>query len=276
METMETTETNEIMSMNPAEIEMISTDEILKQIRLDLRSSLNTFNDPKKGIRIIANKTGIHEKTLKRILTEERRPTYLTVFRFYRFKLTARNDQEVMTNSPTIIAKYLEQCNPQTIDEKVTFTSEIDRELKTNSVFGEIYLLLGCGVVTLDEVQDRFGHYGVSILKKMEKLKMAKEMRTGIYELGTNICPLSSESVLFLGNHLSFNYASSDRGDMAGSNFHGLYVEGLSFEGLQQWLKIDQDAFKKKTDLLKDKRNLGNLKTFTYMVTDQMITGMKQ
>lgn len=80
-----------------------SCDEILAQLRFDLESLLKDCRNIKNTVRLVATKTGIHEKTLFRVLKEDRRPSYLTLFRFYRYFFNTTNDEEVIRKSPDVI-----------------------------------------------------------------------------------------------------------------------------------------------------------------------------
>lgn len=257
------------------EEKVISTsqsDTLMEQVSLDIERVLSQFKDSKKGLRVIALKTNIHEKTLARILRKENKPSYITVFRLYRFLLDEYNDSKVLEFSPPAVKEYLQKSNPQTLDKHVSYTTEIDSELVRNSVFADLYILAGTGEITKKQILKRFGENGINILNKMLNLETLKEIRPEVFVLGTNQASFSPEVILKVGINLIENYAKPHDGDVLNQNFSGLYAEGLSEEGYKEWLSIDQEAFKKKVALSQNKAMLGQKKAFTFMITENMNT----
>lgn len=245
-------------------------DPVVSQVAADLKDLLAQFKDPKKGLKIISVKTSIHEKTLNRLLNEENRASYMTIFKLYRYILDENDDAKILDLAPEVIKNYLVQSNPQLLTEQITFSSGIDQELAKNPVFGEIYILCGTGPLSKKELLTRFGHYGLSILEKMLKQQVLKESGFEVYELGKNQANFGPESIINLGTHLALNHVKKINGDLLDQNFMGLYAEGLSDEAYKQWLKIDQEAFRKKVALSSNKNNLGSIRAFTFMTTDSL------
>lgn len=247
-----------------------SKDLVVSQIAADLREILSQFRDPKKGLKIISVKTSIHEKTLHRLINEENRASYMTIFKLYRYILDESDDAKILDLAPPVIKDYLIQTNPQLLTEQIIFSSGIDQELSKNPVFGEIYILCGTGPLSRNEILARFGQYGLNIVEKMLKQQVLKESGLEVYELGKNQANFGPESIINLGTHLALNHVKKINGDILDQNFMGLYAEGLSPEAYAQWLKIDQDAFRKKVSLSSNKNNLGTIRAFTFMTTDSL------
>lgn len=261
-------------SMYPASSNVIVTEiaetSVSAQVASDLANLLKSTPDPKKLLRSISNKIGVHEKTLTRILNQENKPSYMTVFKIYRYILGEFDDLKVVERAPESIKKYLLNANPLSLESKQHYFSSIDKEIKKNPVFAEVYVLASTGPTKKTDIIQRFGKYGLEILELMIQKNILQEIRTGEYILGSNQTNLSPETVLALGIQFSENYAKPENGYELGLHFMGFFAEGLSDEAYKQWQLIDQEAYFKKVNLAKDPASLGRKRAFTFMITETL------
>lgn len=244
-------------------------DPVLHQVAVDLNEALSKSEDPKKELKNIAKKTGIHSKTLTRIIRFETKPSHLTVFKIYQYLTGGQSEEEVLSRSPELIRKYLPKdlkvylqkeaiCNPHSLSQ----------ELESNPVMAEIYALCAAGLVSEDEILKRFGSYGMQITYDLVGKKALQQSRKGVFTIGTNSIFLTPECILSLGLLSTKNYAKPKNGYLHEQHFMGYISEGLSDEGYKKWIQIDIEAYQKKSLLVKDTANLGTKKAFSFQIVE--------
>ncbi|MCP4911518.1 MAG: helix-turn-helix transcriptional regulator [Oligoflexia bacterium] len=260
-------------------------DHLKRQVAEDISAHLKQFRDPKKGIRIIASQMGIHEKTLKRLIEGQNKPGYQTLFKIYRVLLKTTDDSKILKQVPVIVSDYLTKNLPKSLEEGVRYELNVDIELRKDPVFCEIYLLAGTGSVTLEYITFHYGRYGEKVVEKMLQqeilvtLNSKAKNQKNTYILGPNQANLSPESIKQMGIHIVDRFGKPELADELGNNYQGFYADGLTPEAYQEWIKIDQEAFRKKAALASDPKNKGTLKAYTYQSTDTLLenrTGLKQ
>ncbi|MBT4760948.1 MAG: hypothetical protein HOO06_04550 [Bdellovibrionaceae bacterium] len=243
---------------------------VAEQVCQDIELALKNFNDRKKGIKYLAKQIVIHEKTIKRLLEKSNKPGYLTLFKIYRFILSVPSDNQVLQLAPELIKKELLRCNPNGYKEHVEYNLDLEKEIKKNPLYGEIYFLAASGGVSKSSLMQRFGSYGFEIAEKMRSSQFLKFNNMGLYELGAIQLNYDSNTTKKIGLHLTERYARPEACELKGENIIATYAEGLSPEAYNQWLKIDEEAYYKKVELAKKPNALGNIKAFTFVVTDTM------
>ncbi len=245
--------------------------ELRKQVSEDLQAKLDEYQDPKKGIKAMALLMGIHEKTLKRLISCENRPGYQTLFKIYRTIYHTNNDTQVISMAPAIVKEFLLKTHPKGMSEAIQYTLDVERELRKDPVFCEIYLLCGTGGTTREYVAFNYGRYGERVFEKMIDQEVITPIDKFRYELGRNQAPLSVETLVAMGIQLTERYFKADNTDNLGDNYVSFFAEGINAETYQQWLEIDKEAFQKKIALANRPENKGDIKTFTFGVTETMI-----
>lgn len=243
---------------------------LTERVGQDLQLLLSKFKDQKKGLRILADKTGIHEKTFQRLLHGKHRPSYMTLFKLYRYIFAESDDLKILQLVDPVVRAYLIKANPQSLVSNVQYTKNVDQDLLANPVMGEIYLLCSTGPISREEIVKRFGSYGLSLLKKMCEQNVLVESGQGQVELGTRRASFEPETILALSNHLLAHCFKLLDGDVLQENYLGMYVEGLSSEAYKKWIAIDQEAFRQKVELSKDKNNQGSIRAFTVAAVEKM------
>ena len=245
---------------------------VLEQVSNDISNLINSNSDPKKFIKTLSQRTGVHEKTLIRILNQENRHNYMTVLKIYRFILGEFDDAKVVEKSPPVIKKFLTESIPQTLNRNTRHSSSVDVEIQKNPIFAEIYILAGTGKITKTEIATRFGKYGLEIVDQMLEKNVLVEIRNGEMLLGNNQASITPESILSIGAQLIQTYGKAKNAYEKGLNHMGVYAEGLSESGYKKWLIIDEEAIAKKIQLTKDIENLGTKKAFTFMITETLVS----
>ncbi|MCP4915161.1 MAG: hypothetical protein GY909_18725 [Oligoflexia bacterium] len=243
-----------------------------EQIIFDLERKLDKFNDPKKGLRVMATGIGVHPKTLKRLLQGQNTPGYLTIYKIYRYLLNTTNDSKILEQVPSVIKNELIKGNPKDLTKGLTFSMDVEHEIASDKVFCEIYFLTDAGMITEELVRYRYGMHGLEILKKMHDLEVIKKNSYGAFEIGKNRANLSTQTMKKIGLHMIEKYFKPENCDELGNNHVGLYVAGLSEEGFNEWLKADKECFYKKAEIAKKHEDKNGIKGFTFMVTDTLVS----
>jgi transcriptional regulator with XRE-family HTH domain len=244
----------------------------LKQVvSTDLERKLKEYSNRKVGIRLLAQKMDLNSRTLTRLLEKENRPTYQTLLKIYHHIYQTIEFSILEKSAPTIVIKEIIKHCPD-IKNQVSYNlPKIDNELLYDRCFSEIYIHAGCGAISKEFIQFRFGVIGLETLEKMIELQAIILTRNGQYAIGPNQPRFSAEIIKRMGISITEKYSDTDKGEIAGSNFSGFYAEGLTEEAYDKWLAIDERAFKEKIQVTKENKNKGNFKVFTYMVTDTLI-----
>ncbi|MBC97281.1 MAG: hypothetical protein CME63_06000 [Halobacteriovoraceae bacterium] len=245
--------------------------ELRIQVSEDLQNKLSEYNDPKKGIKALALLMGIHEKTLKRLISCENRPGYQTLFKIYRTIYHTNNDTQVINLAPPIVKEFLLKTHPKGLSETVQYTLDVERELRKDPVFCEIYLLCGTGGTTREYIAFNYGRYGERVFEKMIDQEVISPVDKFRYELGKNQAPLNVETLVAMGIQLTERYFKPSNTDELGDNYISFFAEGINAETYQKWLEIDKEAFQKKIALANNAENKGDIKSFCFSITETMI-----
>lgn len=255
------------------------SDEVLdlkEQVSKDLKKKLSEFNDPKKGIKVMAMLMGIHEKTLKRLIDCENKPGYQTVFKIYRVLYHSQNDTQLLELVPNPIKEFLIKAHPRGLNDTVRYNINVESEIQRDPVFCEIYCLAGAGGVSREYISFHYGKYGEKVVEKMLEQDILAIIKKNEYVLGTNQASMTVETLSRVGSHLVERYYKPENSDEMGENFLSLHIQGLSEEAYNQWLQIDDEAYRKKSKIAEDSKNWGNIKAFTFNTTDTLREPQKE
>ncbi|MCR9202959.1 MAG: hypothetical protein NXH75_00135 [Halobacteriovoraceae bacterium] len=247
-----------------------------EQVSTDLKKKLAEFNDPKKGIKVMAMLMGIHEKTLKRLIDCENRPGYQTVFKIYRVLFHTQNDTQLLELVPNPIKEFLIKAHPRGMNDTVRYNINVESEIQKDPVFCEIYCLAGAGGVTREYVSFHYGKYGEKVIEKMLEQEILAAVKKNEYVLGTNQASMTVETLSRVGSHLVQRYYKPENADELGENYLSLQIQGLSEEAFNKWLEIDKEAFLKKCEIAEDNKNWGDIKAFTFNATDTLRESKKE
>lgn len=234
----------------------------------DLNRYLSESEDPRRRLKFMAKRTLIHEKTLQRLVNRENKPTYITVFKIYRFLLNELDDKRLLELVPEEVATFLKNANPQSFEKNVTYTQDLESELRSNPVMAEIVVLCATGPVKVSYIKSRFGEYGTKIVETLVNRHVLQMVTQQEVCSGTVQVNMSPETLVAIGIQMVQSHANPEKGYATGENFLGFYAEGLSDAALQKWLAIDAEAFRKKVEVAKLQESRGDLRVFTFMATD--------
>lgn len=236
----------------------------------DLNRYLSESEDPRRRLKFMAKRTLIHEKTLQRLVNRENKPTYITVFKIYRFLLNEQDDQRLLELVPEEVATFLKNANPQSFEKHATYTQDLEAELRGNPVMAELVVLCATGPVKIAYIKSRFGDYGMKIVETLVQRNVLQMVTQQEVCSGTVQVNMSPETLVTIGVQMVQSHLKPEKGYETGENFLGFYAEGLSDAALQKWLEIDAEAFRKKVAVAKLQESRGDLRVFTFMATDSV------
>lgn len=241
-----------------------------QQVAHDIQNHLNQFKNESIGIRKLSEKSGVHQRTLKRLLAQENRPGYQTLVRLYTSLVEISGGQLSLSNLPKKVSTEIEKRSPVSLSQSMQYSEEASEEMLYDKVFAEIYCLASMSPITTEYIQYRYGANGVETAERMLDLGVLKYTKSRSYTTGDKQIEFSPKLVKRLGINLVEKYSKTEDVDLAQKNLIAFYAEGLSEEGYRRWLKIDEDAYYQKIKITKEDGMLGNIKTFTFMATDTM------
>lgn len=253
-----------------------SPENLKEQVQMDLNASLCEYKDEKIGLRIMCSKMNVHEKTIKRLLALEHTPGYQTLYKIYRVLVHAKNDTQLLEKVPPLVKAALVKGNPKVQTKEVIFHSDFEDELIRDRCFSEIYFMAGCGPLSKEYIGFRFGDHGLETMRRMLKMEVLDVLKDGTLILGKNQINMSATTIKLMGLQLVDKFLRAEMTDENGENFEGIYAEGLSEEAYNEWLKIDEEAYRKKIELCRNKENRGKIKAFTFMATDKLNPGLSR
>jgi predicted transcriptional regulator len=244
-------------------------EDLKEQVAHDLAQKIKEYPDQSSGIKNLARLTGLTEKTIRRVLKQENRPGYSTLYKIYRILFQTDDESILMNLVPDCVKVEIEKNNPQSHKKKAHFQSDIEAYIQNDPCFAEIYFLSAAGIVSREFIQFRFGQHGIETLIKMLELNVVKEVAKGQYSLGDNQANLTPQSIKNVGINLVHKYLKPENAELSGENLVAFYVEGLSEDTYHKWLKVDEEAFHKKMELAKQPGAKGKIKAFTFMAIDK-------
>ncbi|MDD0851467.1 hypothetical protein HBN50_00100 [Halobacteriovorax sp. GB3] len=240
------------------------------QVAMDLKRKLEEYRDPKVGVRLLAQKMEISERTLQRLINQENRPTYQTLFKIYRVLFNTTNDALLLEIVPEVIQEEIKKHNPNKLNKSVQYLTDIESEILYDRCFCEIYFMAACSPLSKELVQYRYGLHGVETLEKMIELQALKQTKEGLYILGANQTTLSANTLKRVGLSLTEKFSKPTNTEVGGENLIAFFAEGLSEEAYDEWLQVDERAFREKVKIAQKSKAKGDIRAFTYMVTDTM------
>jgi len=241
---------------------------VSEQVALDLARYLDSFPNKCFAIRVLAKESGLNEKTIKRLLAKNNKPTYQTIFRLYCVFLNTSDYKTLMEKTPEVIRVTLEKFSPC---EGLTQESQNQNFLdlvKKEPLMAELYILAGTGPLAKNAVGFRYGQYGLEILEKLVDAELIIKIDKDTFGLSKNAPNLDGDCLKYLGEYFIHRFSKPRNAQLEGENTIAFYAEGLNDEGLKEWLSVDSKAFYKKQEIANNPKYKGNVPVFSFCATD--------
>lgn len=245
-------------------------DSLKDQVVIDLQSKLREYSNEKVGVRLLAQKMDISERTFSRLLNKENRPTYQTLLKIYRVVFNSTNDAYIIEVAPDIVKNEIKKHNPRILSKDIKYTADIEAEIIHDRAFCEIYFMAASYPLTRALVQYRYGMHGIETLERMCEMRALKINSDGTYILGPNETTLSAQTLKRIGINLTEKFSKPKNTETGGENLIAFFADGINEKTYDKWLQIDERAFREKVKVANLDSSKGEIRAFTFMTTDTM------
>ena len=156
---------------------------IKSQLALDVANFLDEFPNKSLGLRFLSKEAGVNEKTIKRILQKENKPTYQTLMKLYPVLISEDNQQKLIERCPEVVRNVLEKRSPRKNFVQTEESSHFLELVKREPLMAELYILVGTGTLYKSAISYRYGQYGIELLDKLENAGFIYTDGKGRYSL---------------------------------------------------------------------------------------------
>ncbi|UXR63812.1 hypothetical protein EZJ49_12140 [Bdellovibrio bacteriovorus] len=244
---------------------------IQDQVSQDIGLFLRRHKDPRKGLALLAGKSQIHTKTLRRLIEKEHNPGYQTLYKLYSCLIGTPDFDQILLAAPAVVREKLKRTDPQVKSSPLfKYTVSTEQEMLKDPCFSELYVLAETRPFDLGFVRGRFGEYGIEILHKMLQMNVLRLLDNGRYGLGSHRSTFSAATIKTVGLRLAERYSKPARTDENYANYMNLFFESVSESTYRKWLEIDTQAFKAKIQILENPASRGKIPAFMFNVTDTL------
>lgn len=244
---------------------------ISDQVSRDIEAYLMRFKDPKKGLSMLATKSQIHVKTLGRLREKIHTPVYSTLYKLYACLLDTRVINDLIEKAPPVVRERLKSSDPQLKSSPLNrFHFDIENDMQKDPCFTELYVLAETRPFSTSYVEQRFGSYGLEVLKKMIDQKVIRPLGNGLFGQGEVRSSFSGETIKSVGLRLTERFLKPGNADLYYGNYMSLYFESVSEETYKEWLIIEERAFKERIKLLEKPNAKGNIPVFAFTAIDTL------
>lgn len=241
------------------------------QVSQDIGLFLRRHKDPRKGLSLLAARSQIHTKTLRRLIDKEHNPGYQTLYKLYACLIGTPDFDQILQTAPKLVQEKLKRTDPQIKSSPLfKYTVSTEQELLKDPCFSELYVLAETRPFDQSYVRSRFGEYGVQVLHKMLQMNVVRLLENGRYGLGMNRSTFSAQTIKTVGLRLTERYSKPSRTDENHANYMNLFFESISENTYRRWLEIDNQAFKEKIRLLEDPASRGPIPAFMFNIIDTL------
>lgn len=247
---------------------------VAEQVATDIGLFLEKYKRRSFALRLLSKKTDINEKTLRRLLSHENKPSYPTLLRLYFFLTESTNEQELLQRVPEVVRRELEEKKTSAVQMKLPekqfdFLSSIEKQ----PILGELYVLAAMRDIHRHEVILKYGEYGLELLELMVKADLIRAVDKNTFTVSPNGPVFDSKVIKAIGLRFVSRFNKPENAAIRGQNIQGFYATGLTEEAFKKWIAIDEEAYYKKLEIAKQSENKGDVPAFTFQVTDTMLSG---
>lgn len=231
----------------------------------DVEQLLQQFKNRDSGLRIMAKKTQISEKSLKRFLEKGSEPHYNTILSFYKYFFEVY--PEIDSEKHSVLKDYLsKELLSQTEKGKL----ELEGMLRDNPIFRKIFLYTRTGDICREWVVLEFGKYGLEILEKMLDENIIQEKDKGIYCQGTTNIHKGPATLKLIMEELLTEHLNEDRLGFRGMNSAFYAIEGVDLETKLNLIRESEEFKRKIASILTTEMRPGNERVFIINCVDTL------
>lgn len=253
------------------ELDHLSSKEFKSELRVQMGQDIQVLLSPYKnkdiGIRLLSEKTGISEKTLKRIIKQESDPHSVTIQRFYEYYFKINVDQ----NQYNAIQLQLQQeLNKSVQQNKQRVDQDLEKLLATNKVFRDIFLFTRAAPISRVWVLENYGLYGMEMVALMLKEDLVVEKEKGIYCEGPVSVTKGPATLKTIIEDLITHHVTPENLQEYGKNMAFYMIEGVNEKTLNDVLTLTDQYKKSLAKLIFSPSSKGDKRIFVTSVVDEL------
>ncbi len=236
------------------------------QLLADIELLLTPYRNKDIGMRIIAEKTSISEKTYQRIIDKSTIPHLSTVERFYRYFFEMiREDQQTAEHQQVKRLLKTEALQPD-----LKFNHQLEKMLEENKVLREIFLYSRTGIITRQFIKDEFGKYGLEIVDLLLTHHILIEKDKGLYAAGNFSIAKTNKAVKKMVEELISDNLDPEKLSELGNNKAFYAVEGIDSASKHELLKLMDEYQLKLMNFMFHQARPGEHRMFVAAAADQL------
>lgn len=223
------------------------------------------FSSVTEGIEDLSKRSGVSTRTLWRLIAENpKRPYVSTVISLFKVFLGTQSYESVIQNIDPLLKQYvLRNVDTQFDEDSILDAPEaFSRDIKNDSVFRQILVLVQTRDVTIEEIRDQFGAYGVSLLESLESYGMVS-VRDGLAVKTDKRVEIDFEATYKISCDLINNYYSISPTQDSVDTAHFILFGRLNKSAYDEIIRIDKKAYEEKRKIFAEKSNAGQIPTWT-------------
>jgi len=236
---------------------------VKERIKEDLLKLLSQYRSHDIGVRLLADKMQIAEKTLKRILTSNTEPQYNTIKRFYNHFLSLYPENTELD----LIKGFIKS---EQLHDSENGNCELEGQLKDNQVFRSIFLYTRTGTVTREWILSEFGKYGLEVLQNMISQNVVLEVDKNVYGQGAVGVHKGPETLKKIIEELIRHHLCAERLSIRGLNTAFYAIEKVDLETKLNILKLSEEYKKRVIELIERGAGKGDERLFTTLCIDTL------
>lgn len=244
-----------------------------QQMTSDLAFLLSPYKNKDIGLRLVCEKTGISEKTLKRVLKGESNPHGETFHRFYEhfFKLN-----QIELPLTEIHKEIKEEYESTRTVKNQQLVESLEKMLKDNKVFRDIFLFTRTGSISKLWVQEQYGMYGIDIVSYMLKNDLLIETEKNVYREGPLVITKGSETLKTIIQDLVTDHFNVEALQEFDQNSAFYILEGVNEQVFSKVLMMTEEFKVALAKLIFDPESKGDKRLFVTTVVDALVDNDKK
>ena len=257
--------------MNESELGLTSDKDSLdgkeflkRQIAKDLNTLLDSYNNKEIGLRLLAEKIDIGEKTLKRIKSASSCPHLNTLSKFYNYFFLT-NEEEYNDQNYNRIKAIISK---DSLNHYIVQENSLEVYLEKDNVFRELFILSRTGHITKDWIQKEYGRYGLEILTKMLTANLILEVDRGIYIQGSANIRKGPKALKAIISNLIENHLDTEKLELKDQNSAFYALEGVNEKTMLRVLELTDRYKKKIAEFMLNGAEKGTLRLFVTAAVD--------
>lgn len=250
--------------------------ELLKSAVLEF---LKSYDVRDHGYRELSNSSEVSVRTLKRIVSNnsDTRPYPQTCLSIYRAILGEDSDNAILKRVHPVMKSFLSKCldshvyNSTSAHEPkkdIVFSKKVSLAIREDGVYRELFAIIQTRNLKLEEVQKKYGDYGLKKLREMEQDGVLQVLESGTITRGLVQYSEDDQTSYQLSRMLSQDFYNVEKCPQRGENIHRVALGPVNKMTYNEILKVQDRAAKEIFALTTEKANAGEVPVWSINMTD--------